>query len=103
MADETNPRSLDFQLSHLSDLYAKLPRHLGPDLQSMQAAVASLRRVDLQTIVHPMEGSQGTSLGIRTLDRLLKKLEELLPSWSNSLSSHYFSHARSLPISMGSD
>ena len=37
MADETNPRSLDFQLSHLADLYAKLPRHIPEDLQAMQA------------------------------------------------------------------
>jgi uncharacterized alpha-E superfamily protein len=28
MADETNPRSLDFQLSHLAELYEKLPRHI---------------------------------------------------------------------------
>ena len=28
MADESNPRSLDFQLSHLADLYQKLPRHM---------------------------------------------------------------------------
>ena len=32
MADETNPRSLDFQLSHLADLYQKLPRHVPDDL-----------------------------------------------------------------------
>ena len=32
MADETNPRSLDFQLSHLADLYQKLPRHVPVDL-----------------------------------------------------------------------
>ena len=29
MADETNPRSLDFQIGHLADLYRKLPRHSG--------------------------------------------------------------------------
>jgi hypothetical protein len=28
----------------------------------------------------------------------LRELEQLLPSWSNNLSSHYFSHARTLPI-----
>ena len=40
MADETNPRSLDFQLSHLADLYQKLPRHLAEDLQAMRNALS---------------------------------------------------------------
>ena len=40
MADETNPRSLDFQLSHLADLYQNLPRHLPDDLQAMRDALA---------------------------------------------------------------
>jgi hypothetical protein len=35
------------------------------------------------------------------LDRYLAELEGLLPSWSNNLSSRYFSHARTLPITMG--
>ncbi len=33
MADETNPRSLDFQLGHLVELYEKLPRHSVQDLE----------------------------------------------------------------------
>ncbi len=37
MADETNPRSLDFQMSHLADLYQKLPRHAAGDTLAMQA------------------------------------------------------------------
>jgi hypothetical protein len=28
-------------------------------------------------------------------------LEGLLPSWSNNLSNRYFSHARTLPITIG--
>ncbi len=36
MADESNPRSLDFQLTHLVDLYQRLPRHLPEDLQAMR-------------------------------------------------------------------
>jgi uncharacterized circularly permuted ATP-grasp superfamily protein/uncharacterized alpha-E superfamily protein len=103
MADETNPRSLDFQLSHLADLYQKLPRHLPVDLQSMRAALALLRSFDLRKVEYPLPGVAAAN-GSGALSRLasfLKELEGLLPSWSNNLSSRYFSHARTLPISIG--
>jgi uncharacterized circularly permuted ATP-grasp superfamily protein/uncharacterized alpha-E superfamily protein len=102
MADETNPRSLDFQLDHLVELYEKLPRHDPADLKTMQDALTSLRAIDLQTIRYPANGKmlRGEN-GLRQLDRFLAELERLLPSWSNNLSSRYFSHARTLPITMG--
>jgi uncharacterized circularly permuted ATP-grasp superfamily protein/uncharacterized alpha-E superfamily protein len=104
MADETNPRSLDFQLDHLADLYAKLPRYLPADLQAMQDAVDSLRRIDLQRMTHRINESGSYPLdGYEEVDQFLARLENLLPSWSNNLSSHYFSHARTLPITMGND
>ena len=59
MADETNPRSLDFQLSHLVDLYQKLPRHLPDDLQSMRDALAVLRGFDLRELKYPLPGASG--------------------------------------------
>jgi uncharacterized alpha-E superfamily protein len=104
MADETNPRSLDFQLSHLVDLYQKLPRHLPDDLQAMRDALALLRSFDLREINYPLPGAaMGTnaSNGLSRLEHFLKGLERLLPSWSNNLSSRYFSHARTLPIAIG--
>ncbi len=102
MADETNPRSLDFQLEHLADIYEKLPRHVPSDLATMQDALHSLRRIDLQAIHFPSSGvASRTDHGLRKLDRYLAELEKLLPSWSNNLSSRYFSHARTLPITMG--
>jgi uncharacterized circularly permuted ATP-grasp superfamily protein/uncharacterized alpha-E superfamily protein len=102
MADETNPRSLDFQLDHLVDLYAKLPRHGESDLKAMREAVAAIRRIDLQSLVYPPAGqaARGKS-GLSQLDRTLAELENLLPTWSNDLSSRYFSHARTLPVTMG--
>ena len=104
MADETNPRSLDFQLSHLVDLYGKLPRHVPEDLQAMGNALAGLRGMDLQGIEYPRSGKAGRGAnGVARLDRFLAELESLLPSWSNNLSSRYFSHARTLPIAMGHD
>ncbi len=107
MADETNPRSLCFQLNHLTDLYEKLPRHISADLLAMESALASLRRIDLQAMAFaPLGGGPkggGPHSGLLELDRFLSQLEDLLPSWSNNLSSHYFSHARTLPIAMGDD
>jgi uncharacterized alpha-E superfamily protein len=103
MADETNPRSLDFQLSHLADLYQKLPRHLPVDLQAMRTALTLLRGFDLRNLKYPLPGapSANGSDGISRLASFLQGLEGLLPSWSNNLSSRYFSHARTLPITIG--
>jgi uncharacterized circularly permuted ATP-grasp superfamily protein/uncharacterized alpha-E superfamily protein len=104
MADEMNPRSLHFQLSHLVRLYEKLPRHMPDDLEAMRNALASLSSFDLQTIDYPLPGAAGvlqSSDGLSRLERWLRELEHLLPSWSNNLSSRYFSHARTLPMTIG--
>jgi uncharacterized circularly permuted ATP-grasp superfamily protein/uncharacterized alpha-E superfamily protein len=104
MADETNPRSLDFQLSHLVDLYQKLPRHLPDDSQAMRDALALLRSFDLRELTYPLPGAAtkaNGSEGLSRLERFLRDLEQLLPSWSNNLSSRYFSHARTFPIAIG--
>ena len=103
MADETNPRSLDFQLAHLVDLYEKLPRHLPADLQAMQEALSALRSFDLAAMKYPLPARVRTSNPSVQLDRFLGELGQLLPSWSNNVSSRYFSHARTLPVTMGSD
>ena len=104
MADESNPRSLDFQLSHLVDLYQKLPRHLPDDSQAMRDALTMLRSFDLRELTYPLPGAASAADGLEGLSRLerfLRDLERLLPSWSNNLSSRYFSHARTLPITIG--
>ena len=102
MADETNPRSLDFQLDHLVELYQKLPRHDPADLQAMQSALKTLRSIDLQGITFLASNKKMASQpGLKHLERFLADLEQLLPKWSNDLSSQYFSHARTLPVTMG--
>jgi uncharacterized alpha-E superfamily protein len=103
MSDETNPRSLAFQLSHLVDLYHKLPRHLSDDLQAMRDALALLRGFDLRQLKYPVPGEAATGGldGLSRLEHFLRDMELLLPSWSNNLSSRYFSHARTLPITIG--
>jgi uncharacterized alpha-E superfamily protein len=104
MADETNPRSLDFQLSHLAELYEKLPRHLPSEVQAMCDALALLRSFDLRKLRYPLPGAARAANGTDSLSQLegfLRGLEHLLRSWSNSLSSRYFSHARTLPVTVG--
>ena len=104
MADETNPRSLDFQLSHLVILYQKLPRHSHDELKAMESALASLRSFDLRRLQYPLPGATtaaNASDGLARLEDFLRNLERLLPSWSNGLSSRYFSHARTLPVTIG--
>ena len=104
MADETNPRSLVFHLSQIVDLYQKLPRHLPEDAQAMRNALVSLRNFDLRELKFPLPGAATVangSDGLSRLERFLRELESLLPSWSNSISSRYFSHARTLPTTIG--
>jgi uncharacterized circularly permuted ATP-grasp superfamily protein/uncharacterized alpha-E superfamily protein len=103
MADETNPRALDFQIRHVADLYEKIPRNLPEDLQSMREALTRLRSFDLRQLKYPLPGAayEAKDLeGLAQLEHMLRDLELLLPSWSNNLSSRYFSHARTLPITI---
>ena len=103
MADDTNPRSLAFQLVHLAELYGKLPRPLAEDLQAMQNALTLLRGFDLRKLSYPLTGAVAVvkdTEGLSRLEHYLEELESLLLSWSNNLSSRYFSHARTLPIAM---
>jgi len=104
MADETNPRSLVFQLNRIVDQYQRLPRHVPYDLQAMRDTLASLRNFDLRDLRYPLPGAATVadgSEGLSRLERFLRELERLLPSWSNNLSSRYFSHARTLPTTIG--
>ena len=91
MMDETNPRSLNFQVSHLVDLYRKLPRHAPDDLKAIEHAMALLRGLDLEKLDFPLPGSGRTtahSEGQSELDRLLRFIQNLLPSWADNISLH---------------
>jgi hypothetical protein len=70
----------------------------------MRDALALLRGFDLQKISYPLPGAAtggNGSDGLVRLESFLGGLERLLPSWSDNLSSRYFSHARTLPITIG--
>jgi hypothetical protein len=90
-------------MRHVGDLYGKIPRHLPEDLRSMRDALERLRSFDLRRLKYPLPGAvnvDGDFKGLAELERFLRELEALLPSWSNNLSSRYFSHARTLPITI---
>lgn len=104
MMDETNPRSLDFQLDHLADLHQKLPRPMPDDNRAIRHAASMLRSFDLSKVGYPLTDSQPSKRAAAErarLNRFLKELEELLPSWSDKVSSLYFSHARTMPVNIG--
>jgi uncharacterized alpha-E superfamily protein len=106
MADGTNPRSLLFQLSHLADLYEKLPRHVQADWNAMRHAVELIRNLDLTSLDYPLPGSDSAQEsrnpdGQSQLERSFDSLQSLLPSWADNLARTYFDHARTFPISIG--
>jgi uncharacterized circularly permuted ATP-grasp superfamily protein/uncharacterized alpha-E superfamily protein len=104
MVDETNPRGLNFQVSHLVDLYAKLPRYSPDDLRAIEHSMLLLRSLDLETLDFPLPVAGQTiphSDGQLKLDRVLKYVQGLLPSWADNISLNYFNHARTYPITIG--
>jgi hypothetical protein len=63
-----------------------------------------LRSFDLRILDYPVSGAVDAQSNSGERSRVRRSLEEfrgLLPSWSNNLSNTYFSHARTLPITIG--
>jgi uncharacterized alpha-E superfamily protein len=98
-----NPRSLDFQLAKLVELYQKLPRHVPADLETMREAVIALRSFDLGKLHYPLPNAekQSQGAGFKLLRGFLDDLEQVLLSWSRNLTARYFSHVSVLPIKIG--
>lgn len=92
LADETNPRSLAFQMAALADDVEHLPRettHPGrsPEQRLMLAALTALRLADVERLAQPdAEGARPH------LEELLGRLATELPSLSESITRHYLSH-----------
>jgi uncharacterized circularly permuted ATP-grasp superfamily protein/uncharacterized alpha-E superfamily protein len=92
LADETNPRSLAFQLQELLGHAARLPRTGNPDqpldeqrqLERLQGALGAL---DFQGAV------TGEGLADEPVARVLRDLAAELPTISDSFTHRYFSHA----------
>jgi hypothetical protein len=103
MSDETNPRSLAFQIAHLADLYGRFPRHSPADLEALERGLALLRGLDLRTIQFPLPGAATPAggSGVAMLDRTLEEVGVLVLSWAENVSRAYFDHASTWPISVG--
>jgi uncharacterized alpha-E superfamily protein len=92
IADESNPRSLAFQMVALAEDVDNLPRdqdHPGRTREQrlMLATLTELRLADMEQIV------QADVTGQRPLlDQLLGRLAAELPTLSDSITQHYLSH-----------
>jgi uncharacterized alpha-E superfamily protein len=92
LADESNPRSMAFQLVALAESIDRLPRDPSLPGRSAEqrlalAKLTELRLADLETLAQPDE----TGHRVR-LDQLLNRLEADLPVLSELIAASYFSH-----------
>ncbi|MGA2259143.1 MAG: circularly permuted type 2 ATP-grasp protein, partial [Thermoguttaceae bacterium] len=92
LTDETNPRSVGYQLAALADHVRQLPGKdtnplRNPETRIMIATQAELRLVDVEALARPREG------GVRwTLDNFLADMTLQLWQLSDSLTQTYFTH-----------
>ncbi len=92
LADETNPRSLLFQLAALTDDVEHLPRdgHLpgrSPEQRLMLTSMTALRVVDMAQLCRVDEQGRRPEL-----DALLSRLAATLPALSDAITQTYLSH-----------
>lgn len=89
--DDTNPRSLIFQLSRIQDHVAKLPSAnqavLGPDERLAMSLYNSVRLSEPHKLAQPEDGER------RSLDRLMQRMLDQIPKLSNAISQRYLIHA----------
>ncbi|BBO32323.1 circularly permuted type 2 ATP-grasp protein [Lacipirellula parvula] len=93
MTDETNPRSMAFQLVECTSHAAQLPREsVVPGQMTEERLAASLlhliRRVDPLAIARAYESGDE-----EPLDSLLTTIDTSLPKLSDAVSHHYFFHS----------
>lgn len=93
MTDESNPRSLAFQLVVLDEHVEHIPRDSSKPFASREkrvamVALAALRLADIEVLSQPEED------GVRhQLDTLLSRMEEDLPAFSDAITRGYFAHS----------
>jgi uncharacterized alpha-E superfamily protein len=94
LADESNPRSLAFQLVALTEHVDNLPHdsahpRRSPEQRLMLAALMHLRLADIDAL------AGANDHGVRQgLDELLSRLEAELPVLSDTITRNYLSHAQ---------
>ena len=93
LTDDTNPRAIVYQLAELAKHVEHLPRdHAMPSLSPAQRLVmtmlTTLRLADVETLC------QSSRHGRRSpLEAVLSQLSVDLPAFSDTITSHYLSHA----------
>jgi uncharacterized alpha-E superfamily protein len=92
LTDETNPRSLAFQLVALSDHVENLPRDVSqamrsPEQRAALNALTTIRMADVESLSETQKGQRVQ------LDRLLARLADQLPRLSDMISHKYLVHA----------
>jgi uncharacterized alpha-E superfamily protein len=92
IADETNPRSLTWQLHQLTRHASQLPRtgregdgH--EEKRQVDGMLSELAGINFETLVKHEDASPGALVGL--FDELFSSLTRL----SQTISAHYFSHA----------
>jgi uncharacterized alpha-E superfamily protein len=94
ITDETNPRSIAYQLAALEEHVSRLPRAgqtpvLAPEAKTVLKTLSAVRFADLDRL------ARSDSLGRRgALDDLLGELELQLPLLADQLTLSYLAHAR---------
>lgn len=93
LTDESNPRSLAFQLVVLNEHVNQLPRDTtqplhGPEQRITMNALSSIRSVDIEMLSGQRRSSERTSL-----ERMLARLSDQLPKLSELISHRYLIHA----------
>jgi uncharacterized alpha-E superfamily protein len=92
LSDESNPRSLAFQVCALADHVINLPRETGGasarETQQTQTLRAVLSAADFPALVAGQMGGRGAEL-----NELLARIVTELRALSDSISHQYFSHA----------
>jgi uncharacterized alpha-E superfamily protein len=95
LTDETNPRSVAFQLAAIEEHVSQLPHDrtealLGPDRRLALNLLNTIRQVDAELLEEPRLKHDRNRV-----DRLLARLAEQLPRLSELVSHKYFVHAGS--------
>ena len=90
--DESNPRSIGFQISAIADHIALLPRDpdqpvLGREQKLIIGLQSRLRLADIEALAKRPKKGQTSKL-----DALLGSIESKLPELSSTIAAIYFSH-----------
>jgi uncharacterized circularly permuted ATP-grasp superfamily protein/uncharacterized alpha-E superfamily protein len=93
LTDETNPRSVAYQLAALSEHIENLPRdrsnpQRGPEQRLIMSTLHSIRMADVAALCNAQRSGERTQL-----DSLLSRQAAQLPKLSNAISNKYLIHA----------